>query len=255
MKGQPAIRILVVAAAMLGLAVNAGAGDPNAAKWTTPPWVDATAAFEATVNLSADHVTIRYVYPDGSKGQVDAKPNEDDIFSFRIPGAIDPQIGMLQLVADLGNNRHSTPHEIPLAYVEELDITGNPPVVLPYPLADESYLVRYIPCCNIFGGVMLASRVPVNPMETGEGLPEKLLGDFVILEPDDLTTSTAGTHMRFTIDPETDAALYTYDWKHGAWREVLSYEINAEENYIEVHCPEGGTFVLGTKPRISSAAQ
>ncbi len=240
------------------------ATEPLYDEWKVPSWVDATAGFTGTVPLriksGAKQQVCYYEYPDGTSGTVEFEQREAGVFTFTIPGASKPQLGQLKLFtvpreSEKVQFAQAVPREVPLAYVEELDITGNPPVVLPYPLGDESHLVRYIPCCNIFGGTMMATRVGVNPLDNSNGVPERLASDFVIIEPDELTESTAGTHMRFTYPADLALAAnesvvaYQFDWREDGWIEVRTQEINAETRTVDFLCPEGGTFVLGVKQK------
>ena len=91
---------------------------------------------------------------------------------------------------------------IPMAYEEDLEITANPPEVLFFDLVSSEYQVRYNPCCNILGASVVAKRLVANPVPSEVGLPKMLLSDFIHLEPDDLSASTAGLYFTFTFDSE-----------------------------------------------------
>ena len=241
--------------AVFSFGVSARAGEALLVDWVAPAWVDATEAFEVSFSMDGggeyESVTCGYRYPDGTEGRVECVGEGGDFVAL-VPGAVRPQVGALSLrirVVTGGGSIESAAREVALAYVEELDITGDPPVVLPYALGDASHLVRYIPCCNIFGAALMASRVPINPKETSKGLPDAILSDFVILEPDELATSTAGTYMQFRLGPDLEVPVvaYEYDWKIEGWREVLSYDVDVEQGTVDFHCPDGGTYVIGAR--------
>lgn len=138
---------------------------------------------------------------------------------------------------------------IPIAIEQELDITGDAAVALLYPIGGDDYTVRYVPCCNIFGGITMATRVPVNPETTSTGLPEKILSDFMILAPDGLSASTMGMYMDFLLGPDRfkDVTPALYEFNGRAWVEFSSYEVDAARGYLSMHCPDGGTFVIAAK--------
>lgn len=134
-----------------------------------------------------------------------------------------------------------------LKYSEELDITGPAAVPIIFELGDDRALVRYVPCCNIYGGTLTVARGPERPMESSEGLPERLLSSFVTLDPDSLTASTAGLYFQFKFDSEDADEVAAYEWRDGRWREMLSYDVDAAAGTVSFHCPDGGIFVLGIK--------
>ena len=139
-----------------------------------------------------------------------------------------------------------TPNEA-LKYSAELDITGPAAVPIFYELGDDRALGRYVPCCNIYGGTLTVARGPERPMESVEGLPDRLVSSFVTLDPDSLTASTAGLYFQFKFDSEDADKVAAYEWRDGQWRKMLSYEIDAAAGTVSFHCPDGGIFVLGTK--------
>ena len=134
-----------------------------------------------------------------------------------------------------------------LSYSAELDITGPAAVPIFFELGDDRALVRYVPCCNIYGGTLTAARGPERPMESKEGLPVRLLSSFVTLDPDPLTASTAGLYFQFKFHSEDADEVAAYEWRDGQWKEMLSYEIDAAAGTVSFHCPDGGIFVLGIK--------
>ena len=134
-----------------------------------------------------------------------------------------------------------------LTYSAELDITGPAAVPIFYELGDDRALVRYVPCCNIYGGTLTVVRGPERPMESVKGLPERLLSSFVTLDPDSLTASTAGLYFQFKFDLEDADEIAAYEWRDGRWREMLSYEVVAAAGTVSFHCPDGGIFVLGIR--------
>ncbi len=232
------------------------------ADWRHPAWFDAVEGVTVSFHVKspdgrAPEIVAAYEYSTGTKGEVQAiaDPAGNGRFNATIPGLPGPTLATLRVIARTlvdGRELRSDILTIPAAYVNEFEVTGNPPVVLPYALFDETYLARYIPCCNIFGGVLVGKRIPVLPTDSREGLPAKLLSDFAVLEPDGLTESTAGLHMQFRYDPApikamgvVTVALYTWDIR--AWREVRSYEIDPAAGTVDFHCPMGGIFVLGEK--------
>ena len=153
----------------------------------------------------------------------------------------------LSLVLILTGLGHADSQREPGSYSAELDITGPAAVPILLPLGDDAALIRYIPCCNIYGGVLTVTRSSANPMPTGKGLPKKLLSDFVVLDPDGLTASTAGLYFRFRYNaPDEGTDVTAYEWRNDAWREILSYELDRSQRSIDFHCPDGGVFVIGT---------
>ena len=210
---------------------------------------------------------VAYEYPNGVTGHVALKADSSDegLFRFSIPA--EPEAGLgefkysVQMILPLSANDgtqalrliSSVHRSIPMAYAEELDITGEAGVPLLYPLPDEAYQVRYTPCCNIYGGLTDALRVPVNPTGAVKGLPERLLSDYVVLEPDGLSASTSGLYFDFTYDAEKlkalgGAAVALYEWNgNDAWSETLSYQVDEKSRKVSFHCPDGGAYVLGAK--------
>lgn len=227
--------------------------------WQEPAWADTFDGFSISVRVksssSIKEVVSEVIVGDSDPITISGKVKADDseVYTFDLRPLDEPSFGMLTFRAKVtmadGATHTSEERTLPLAYIEDLDITGNPPVVLPYPLFDKTHVVRYIPCCNIFGASIIAKRIPLNPMETDDGLPETLLSDFIVLEPDDLSASTAGTYMRMSYELKalksgSRASLYHYDWASRSWSEVLSYEVNVDTGVIDFHCPDGGEFVL-----------
>lgn len=230
--------------------------------WKRPAWFDAIEGVTVSFRVESStgpgpEIVAAYEYSTGAKGDVTAvaDPSDKGRFVATIPGLPEPALATLKVTARTtvnGQDLRSEPVTIPAAYVNEFDVTGNPPVVLPYALVDENYLAQYIPCCNIFGGVLVGKRIQAVPTDSREGLPEKLVSDFAVLEPDGLTQSTAGLHMQLRYDPVAvkamgvaTVALYTWDIR--VWREVRSYEIDPVAGVVNFHCPDGGIFVLGEK--------
>ncbi|PCJ52308.1 MAG: hypothetical protein COA73_16350 [Candidatus Hydrogenedentota bacterium] len=204
-----------------------------------------------------------YTYPDGVTGQVVCMIDVDDpaLFSFVIPPPESPQVGLLTYYVEVlhgmhGTDRTASPKQtIPLVYEEDLDITANPPEILYFnlPPQDDAYTVRYKACCNILGASIIVRRSPVNPMETADGLPDTLYSDFVELEPDELSTSTAGLYFVFEFDPATFAdtlekapILYEFVWTKMKWLPHFNYQV-VDGNKIDIQAVEGGVFVLGAK--------
>lgn len=134
-----------------------------------------------------------------------------------------------------------------IRYSAELDITGPAAVPIFFELGDAAAVVRYVPCCNIYGGVLTVERGPDPPTSSGEGLPDRLYSSFVSLEPDAMTASTAGLYFQFTYDADVSGEVAAYEWRGGEWREMLSYDVDADARTVTFHCPDGGVFVLGAK--------
>ncbi len=204
-------------------------------------------------------VTVAYTYPNGESGIVTAEPADaPNTYSFKIPPAPNSPPGQLRYSAEALYGAHGTdrltskPQTLPVSYASELDITGEAAQVLLYPLAGDAYTVRYIPCCNIYGGMTYAERLTVNPVETAKGLPEKLLSDFIVLKPDGLSASTMGMYFDFKLGPEAfksagggTPALYEFDGEK--WVETQTYEMNRDAGAVTMHTPNGGEYVLGVK--------
>ena len=249
--------------AVMPVLANEG-GQPFGA-WQEPGWVRNLEDFNAAVRvhdregLGGGYVEFRY--PNGTEGQVQLKADAtvEGLLRFSIPAEPDAGLGDLTYIVHLiyGDKAlrmvTSGLRRVPMSYAEELDITGEAAVPLLYPLPDEAYQVRYVPCCNIYGGVTNALRSPVNPTGADDGLPETLVSDFVVLEPDALSASTSGMYFEFTYVAEKvralgEAGLALYEWDgNDSWSEVLSYDIDETSRKVSFHCPDGGAYVLGEK--------
>ena len=258
-----ACRTLIAALAWMGLQSVANAGEP-AAEFRfagEPPWIAGVTAFNGAVRVEGlgpiAKLTIIYLYPDGKSGSVAAEPDKADatLFHFKLPPSPGSGPGQMNFHAKAvygpqGTDRiASASHAVPLSLLKELDITGDAAKALLYPIGGPEYTVRYIPCCNIFGGVTIAERVPVNPEENAAGLPEKVLSDFIVLKPDGLSASTMGLYFDFALGADrvkgVTPALYEFNGK--AWTEFHGYEVDAAAGRLSMHCPQGGTFVVGAK--------
>lgn len=213
--------------------------------------------FEATVRVDGVEALASYAVTYSVAGHHGAsigyKPTDPMLTEFNVVIPIpEDATGWLTYSVNVDGHQSET-RRIPVALRQELDITGEAAVAYLYPLGSDAYTVRYVPCCNIYGGVTVAERVPVNPVETGEGLPEKLLSDFVVLEPDGLSASTMGMYFDFNLGPEAfkgigagSPALYEFDGEK--WVEFQDYQIDLEAGKVSFHCPTGGEFVLAVKP-------
>lgn len=177
-------------------------------------------------------------------------------------GITDPNFNVIRVTVEVSENAwgwltywvaandiRSEIRKLPVALELELDITGDAAIALLYPLGGPEYTVRYVPCCNIFGGITIATRLPVNPEQSKQGLPEKILSDFIVLEPDGLSASTMGMYMDFLLPVQFDGvapALYEFNGRE--WVEFNTYEVDAARGYLSMHCPNGGTFVIAARP-------
>ena len=234
--------------------------------WVEPAWGSPWEDIEGSVRIVdtgriAD-VLARYAYPNGAKGQAACRRDEIDSerFHFAIPAELEAGLGNLKYTIevrlendDRAESLMSGARSIPMGYEEDLDITANPPEILWFELGDKSATVRYTACCNILGASIIAKRTPVNPMESRKGLPESLYSDFVSLEPDALSASTAGLFFEFGFypadfesTPKKIPVLYEYNWLHKEWAPVLSFEV-VDGNTIDFPATEGGIYVLAKK--------
>ncbi len=233
--------------------------------WEEPSVVSNLDGFEGAMRvrdregLGGGYVEFRY--PNGKEGKVEleAEATGEGLFRYSIPPEPNAGLGDLTYSVHLiyGDKAlrmvTSSLRRVPMSYAEELDITGEAAVPLLYPLPDEAYQVRYVPCCNIYGGVTDALRSPVNPTGADAGLPETLVSDFVVLEPDGLSASTSGMYFEFTYDAEKvkalgEAGFALYEWDgNDSWSEALSYEVDEASRKVSFHCPDGGAYVLGVK--------
>ena len=190
-------------------------------------------------------------YPDAETVSIDSDEiasDEDGVVSITIPAATTHEPGMAKLRLALKNGE-TIETELAVSHYQEIDITGPAAESLFTPLPTDDYLVDYIPCCNIYGGLLIAERIPVNPWGTNAGLPAALLTDFVKLEPDGLTASTMGLYFEFAYDSELSAdRIGLYEFGQSEWREVFDYAVDAENKRLRFHCPDGGTFVVAEKP-------
>lgn len=223
-------------------------------------WADSLDGYKGRVAVSGlegvESVVVSYRYPAGNETKIAAKADasKPGEYTFKIPGDVLSSMGELSYtvsVAHAGESPVELKRVVPLGYGEDLEITANPPEILWFPLGDKSETVRYKACCNILGASIIAKRIPVNPKASSEGLPEKLYSDFIWLEPDALSASTAGLFFEWRFKPEDFAdteskapVLYEYDWREENWTRTLTFEIT-ENHVIDFPCTEGGLFVLG----------
>lgn len=226
-----------------------------------PVWVSDADGFAANIRVegfeSVLEVSVAYAYPGGKSGVIAAELDAADValFHFKVPPVPGSGPGQVTWSAEAVYGPHGTDRKVsetrkaPLGRVEELDITGEAAQVLLYPLGGAEYTVRYVPCCNIYGGVTVAERIPVNPAEGAAGLPGTLLSDFVVLKPDGLSASTMGLYFDFALGAErvkhVTPVLYEFNGKE--WTEFHGYEVDAASGRVSMHCPEGGSFVVGAK--------
>ena len=255
----------VWAAALLALASLAASAEPalDVADWELPRWVDATQPVEGAFRLESppsEALFCTFRFESGAAGRVPCERDgaQPGRYTFSIPPHEQTALGSVALQITTAPSkgadapRRSALRTVALSHVEELDITGDPPVVLLYPLVNEDILVRYIPCCNIFGGVMMTERVGVNPTETVKDLPRHRFSDFAVIEPDGLTAATAGLYMQFRFDPKAvqEAGVERvapYLWTRHGWHEMLAYEVDLENGTVDFQCADGGIFVIGEK--------
>ena len=247
-----------------------GASGPGAAAegasglfvdWQEPRVVSNLEGFQGAVRIEElgrkVEAMVAYTYPNGAVGSRACRWDEETkVARFSVPPEPEAGLGVVTYHVEVLLGKEgvsSATRRIPMSYAAELDITGEAAVPLLYPLPDEAYQVRYIPCCNIYGGVTDALRSPVNPTGTDAGLPETLVSDFVVLEPDGLSASTMGMYFEFTYDAEKvnalgEAGLALYEWNgNDSWSEVLGYDIDNTSRKVSFHCPDGGAYVLGAK--------
>lgn len=263
MFARPSDRVLTAAVAMAFLAFIANAGDGRAALAIQKPagWITSNQVFKGVVSVASglkdETIQVHYALG-GMSGEVRAVSDKQDAtqFKFEIPILENSAPGFLNCKAVVSFDGSSQPSQesetitIPVALELELDITGDAAIALLYPIGGPEYTVRYVPCCNIFGGITMATRVPVNPEKNSTGLPEKILSDFMILSPDGLSASTMGMYMDFLLGPDrfegVTPALYEFNGRE--WVEFSSYEVDPARGYVSMHCPNGGTFVIAAKP-------
>ncbi len=246
---------------MLSCMAIASETQPIVTIQTQQDWVSSGAALNGVVSIRAEKPasTVRVEYStEKSSGEVVASmdANDTSAFTFQIPplGNTSPATLTLRAVAIFSESSkspvNSESRTIPVALEQELDITGDAAVALLYPIGGPEYTVRYVPCCNIFGGITMATRVPVNPEKSATGLPEKILSDFIVLSPDGLSASTMGMYMDFLLGADrfkgVTPALYEFNGRE--WVEYASYTVDAARGYLTMHCPNGGTFVIAAKP-------
>jgi len=227
-----------------------------------PAWVPDSAGLDGNVVVdgieSVSALEIHFQYPGAQRETTPAQrdPADSHKFAFKIPAQPDSGPGELTVVAEAmigtsgGTRVRSDDYTIPLALEKELDITGDAAIALYYPLGGTEYTVRYVPCCNIFGGITIATRVPVNPVSNDDGLPAKRLSDFIVLKPDGLSASTMGMYFDFALGPDRlkDVIPALYEFDGVKWVEFKTYEVDTATGRISMHCPNGGTFVVMAKP-------
>jgi hypothetical protein len=256
------MRQLLAIVILLGFTLESYAGkdSENFSDWVEPEWVNPLEEVVCEVQVigieNIREVKINYGYPNGLKGELVAKANSknDKLFRFSIPAEEMAGLGKLSYVVEVTNGVDvsvSNERKISMGYEEDLEITANPPEVLWFPLGDKSAVVRYKACCNILGASIIAKRTPVNPMESSEGLPAKVYSDFIWLEPDALSASTAGLYFEFGFEPKDFVlnkkrfpTVYEYDWRDEVWEPVISFEI-VDGKIVDFPATEGGVYVLG----------
>lgn len=217
-----------------------------------PTFIKVGSAFEPAVRIEGApaSVVLEYSLADGKVVTVEGKKDSQGSAVYRFTVPIPESAAGLLSYAVVADQVRSESHTIPIALEMELDITGDAAIALLYPIGGPEYTVRYVPCCNIFGGITMATRVPMNPEKSSVGLPEKTLSDFMVLSPDGLSASTMGMYMDFLLGPERfkkiTPALYEFNGRE--WVEFRSYDVDPARGYISMHCPDGGTFVIAAKP-------
>lgn len=262
MKKSLYIASMMVLMLCAALPAFAGETDGHFADWVTPAWGNPLEDVVGKVRIvdveDLVNVQIVYSYPNGVTGKVSGVRDVDDVlvFHFAIPAEAEAGLGEMTYFATVKHGtEYSTSEErsIPMGYEEDLDITANPPEILWFALGDKSATVRYKACCNILGASIIAKRMPVNPMESSKGLPEELYSDFVWLEPDALSTSTAGLYFEFGFDPvdfksseKKVPVIYEYDWLNRIWEPVLSFDV-VDGKVLDFPATEGGVYVLAKK--------
>lgn len=247
-------RALAIAALLLPLlpALNAPADS------ATPAWVPADEGFTHTVRAgNGARITTAIVhYPGSEPVKLDAEritESESGAFTIDVPPSPtgEPGIAALRLTLTDGTVADV---DVAVSHYREIDITGPAAESLFTPLPTDDYLVDYIPCCNIYGGLLIAERIPVNPHNTAEGLPDNRLTDFVRLSPDGLTASTMGLYFEFAYESDLPAdRIGLYEFGVDQWQEVFDYEVAPEKKRVRFHCPNGGTFVVAEKSATSSS--
>lgn len=234
----------IFAAALLAGALN-GAAEPAA----LPAWVKADEGFRYPYSAEVAVVTATIAYPGAepvSLNDESIRNGEGGITYIDVPPSTADDPGVATLRFSLADGE-IVEEEVPVSHYREIDITGPAAESLYTPLPADDYLVDYIPCCNIYGGLLIAERIPVNPWETDAGLPENRLTDFVQLTPDGLTASTMGLYFEFGYESELPAEqIGLYEFGRSKWREVFDYSVDAEKKRVRFHCPDGGTFVVAT---------
>lgn len=249
----------LIALCVMAFPAFAGHSDATVTDISLAKWADTWDGFKGRVQVDGlsdvTKVTVRYTYPAGGEGEVVAKPNASNAshYDFRISPDSAMLMGQLTYVVEVAHGSGdvlSVERKVPIAYVEDLEITANPPEILWFALGDESATVRYKACCNILGASIIAKRIPMNPKETSEGLPDELYSDFIVLEPDPLSASTAGLYFEFGFNPDDFAntetktpVLYEYHFRKKNWNPVLSFEV-VDGKVIDFPATEGGIYVL-----------
>jgi len=256
--------IISISALIVAIALSSFASetDPYFTDWVEPEWGNPLEDIEGQVRIVdiADiaEVQVSYAYPNGKQGKLVCSPDEDDdsLFHFTIPFEVEAGLGEMSYRIEVSHGPQGTDHvssqgrRIAMGYEEDLDITANPPEILWFELGDKSATVRYTACCNILGASIIAIRTPVNPMESSKGLPASRYSDFVWLEPDALSASTAGLYFEFGFNPadfKSDQrripVLYEYTWLTKDWAPVLTFKL-VDGDTIDFPATEGGIYVL-----------
>ena len=203
-----------------------------------PKWVDRTLPIEGTVAVSdaagVMEVLCRYTYPDGREGEVACEPltDEQDRYRFVIPAAGPDVSGDItfRLVAQ-SNPAWPVTTESP-----ERRVVLSSTATLQ---SDDG------PACTI-------ERVPVNPYESAEGLPGKVLSDFYVVAVE--SGGSVPDTFAIPIDPAAilpvlRSTLAAYTWNGARWEPASGASFEVDEDAVSITLGSGGAFVVAAEPR------
>jgi len=251
---------LAAACLCLALACPAAFGSTPASlkvSWSIPTYVDPGKPLEgaATVKAPAGTTLQCWYQPEGGKAaKVACAPsdNQTDQVEFKIPSLNDTPPKSLTLWLEAHNDTKSFTSDkktLPVAHVQDFDITGDAAIELTYPIDRIDAKVVFIPCCTIYGGLVRAATMDVNPRHTDKGLLKTIQRPFLVLKPGHLAATTSGLQCEFGYgdppQPGMQPEVFKYNSKTQAWEAISDPKVSLVRQRLRVACPSGGALVLG----------
>lgn len=234
----------MLSATVTALIVLAAPPAATAVEWQLPDWGAVGSEIEGAVVLPepADGpvacVATLSEQP-AARMELTASPDDANRYEFRLPAPKHPGTAEIRLAWTAASGEEvNVERELTIANSVELEISGAAAEVLEFPLQGWPADVVFVPCCNIYGGILQMLRFPANPVGA-RGLPKGVVSDFIMARPDDVVRGTAGLNLIF--DGAQDATVLR--WSGERWEPALGVEID-EHGKLTLSCPNGGLFVL-----------